>query len=83
MMTALPSKYVPVESSILGVAARLVIEIGPTETVSSLWDRVRGLKEVRTFDRFADALTLLFAAGLISSEKGVLRRVLPPAGATR
>ena len=82
-MTALPSKYVPIESSILGVAARLLTEIGPSETVSSLWDRVRGLTEVRTFDRFADALTLLFATGLISTEKGVLRRVPPPVEVTR
>ncbi|MER8639189.1 hypothetical protein [Mesorhizobium sp. M1365] len=76
-MSSLPSKYVPIEFSILGVAARLVDEIGPTETVSSLWDRVRQFAEVRTFDRYAEALTLLFAGGLISMEKGILRRTSP------
>jgi hypothetical protein len=74
-MSALPSKYVPIEFSLVGVAARLIEEIGPNETVSSLWDRVKGVGEVRTFDRFAEALTLLFAAQIISMDKGVVRRV--------
>jgi hypothetical protein len=74
-MSALPSKYVPVEFSILGIAARLIEEMGPSETISSLWDRVKGSAEIRTFDRFAEALTVLFAARLISMDKGVVRRV--------
>jgi hypothetical protein len=80
-MSALPSKYVPVEFSVLGVSARLIEEMGPSETVSSLWDRVKGLAEVRTFDRFAEALTVLFAARLISIDKGVMRRVSRPEAA--
>lgn len=76
-MSALPSKYVPVEYSTLGVAAFLVESLGANDTVSSLWDRVRHDSRVRSFDRFASALTTLFAGGLILLDKGVLRIAQP------
>lgn len=71
-MSALPSKYVPVEYSSLGLAAYLVGIIRPSETVSSLWERVRSDERIRTFDRFAAALTLLFAGGLLTFDRGLL-----------
>lgn len=71
-MSALPSKYVPVEHSTLGVAAFIIRSLGASDTVSSLWDRVRHDPRVRSFDRFARALTLLFAGRIIRLEKGVL-----------
>lgn len=72
-MSALPSKYVPVEHSTVGVAALLIASLRPNDTVSSLWDRVRHDDRVRTFDRFANALTTLFAGHILLLEKGVLR----------
>lgn len=71
-MSALPNKYVPVEHSIVGLAAFLIASLRHNDTVSSLWDRVRHNEQVRTFDRFATALTTLFAGRLIKLEKGVL-----------
>jgi hypothetical protein len=73
-MSALPNKYVPVEHSLVGLAAYLVAAIGQNDTVSSLWDRVRHDERVRTFDRFASGLTILFAGGLILLDQGILRR---------
>jgi hypothetical protein len=73
-MSALPSKYVPVELSILGVCALLVSQLLSNDTVSSLWDRVRNEPRVRTFDRFATALTVLFAGSILTLDRGVLRR---------
>jgi hypothetical protein len=70
---ALPSKYVPVEHSTVGVAAFLISSLGVNDTVSSLWDRVRHDERVRSFDRFAGALTMLFAGHVLMLDKGVLR----------
>ncbi|TXM73465.1 hypothetical protein FV218_11380 [Methylobacterium sp. WL69] len=81
-MSALPSKYVPVEHSAVGVAAFLVASLGANDTVSSLWDRVRHDIRVRTFDRFAGALTMLFAGRIIFVDKGVLK-LGQPSGADR
>lgn len=77
-MSALPSKYVPVEHSTVGVAALLVASMRFNDTVSSLWDRVRHDERVRTFDRFASALTILFAGHVIRIDKGVLHRDQAP-----
>lgn len=76
-MTALPTKYVPVEHSMLGVAALLIEMLRPTDTVPALWDRAKVNQRIRSFDRFADGLTLLFAGGIIVLDRGVLRRVMP------
>lgn len=72
-MSALPNKYLPVSYSLLGVASFLAENLRPNDTVSTLWDRVRRDERVRTFDRYAEALTLLYAGGLIVMDNGVLR----------
>lgn len=72
-MQTLPSKYVPVEHSVVGVTAFLIASLGANDTVSSLWDRVRHDERIRSFDRFANALTLLFAGHVLLLDKGVLR----------
>jgi hypothetical protein len=71
-MTLLPTKYVPIDSSVLGVSSLLLNCMGSNDTISTLWDRVRSMPQVRTFDRYADALTLLFAARIIDMQHGTL-----------
>jgi hypothetical protein len=36
-MSVLPTKYVPIDSSILGVASILLGDLGSNDTVSTLW----------------------------------------------
>lgn len=81
-MSALPNKYIPVTFSLFGVCAFVAENMKPNDTVSSLWDRVRFDQRVRTFDRYAEALTLLFAGGLLTLDKGVLRLTPPMARQT-
>lgn len=71
-MASLPNKYVTVEYSIIGVAALVMEALRPNDTISSLWDRVSVDQRVRTFDRFAEAATLAYTAGLLDIEDGVL-----------
>lgn len=78
-MTALPNKYVTIDYSTLGITAILIEELAPNDTVSSLWDRVSRDARVRTFERFADALTLGFAGSLLVLEDGVLKTTRPEA----
>jgi hypothetical protein len=73
-MSALPNKYVSIEYSVFGIAAQLISELRPNDPVSSLWDRVRGDNYIRTFDRFAEALTLLYAGGVLIIDNGLLYR---------
>lgn len=76
-MSALPNKHVPVEHSLLGVAALLAANLQLNDTVSSLWDRCRDNARVRTFDRFAAALTLLYAGGMVILDRGLLQPTKP------
>jgi hypothetical protein len=71
-MSLLPTKYVPIEYSIIGVASLLLSQMRTNDTISTLWDRVNDEPQVRTFDRYADALTLLFAANLLDLRRGML-----------
>jgi hypothetical protein len=71
-MSLLPTKYVPIEYSIIGIASLLLSRLRTNDTISTLWDRVSDEPQVRTFDRYADALTLLFAANLLDLRRGVL-----------
>jgi hypothetical protein len=72
-MSALPNKYVPISHSLLGICALLADSLKPNDTVSTLWDRVRSDERIFTYDRYAEALTLLFAGGLLSLQGGILR----------
>jgi hypothetical protein len=74
-MSALPNKYVPVSYSLLGISSYLTEALRPNDTVSTLWDRVRSDERVRTFDRYADALALLFAGSILELDRGILRLV--------
>jgi hypothetical protein len=76
-VSALPTKHVPIEQSLIGVAALLVTKLRPSDTVSSLWDRCRTDPCVRTFDRFAAALTILYAGRMVVVERGLLQRTRP------
>jgi hypothetical protein len=71
-MSVLPTKYIPLGFSTIGVASLLLSHVRVNDTVSTLWDRVSSEPQVRTFDRYADALTLLFAANLVDLRRGVL-----------
>lgn len=74
-MSILPNKYVSIEYSSVGLAALIIELLQPNDTVSTLWDRVSGDERIRTFDRFADALTLLYAANVIDLIHGSVRRL--------
>ena len=78
-MTIAPTKYMPLEYSLLGLAAAVLEAIGGSESISALWDKVRADEKVRTFDRFAEALTILFTVGVIRLEGGLIVRTTRPA----
>ena len=73
-MSVFPNKYTPLSYSLIGTASQIFESITTNDTVSTLWDRVREDERVRTFDRFADALALLFAGSMITLDRGILRR---------
>lgn len=78
MAAILPTKFVPEDFSLMGVAARILLALSNTASVSSLWHQVKVDPFVRTFDQFADALALLYALRLVDIRDGRLYRTQPP-----
>ncbi len=70
----LPTKHIPTEYSLIGIGACILRAMPRSSTVSVLWDRVKRLPEVGTFERYVLALTFLYAIGAIRYEDGVLWR---------
>jgi hypothetical protein len=69
----LPDKYVSVERSLLGQAATILrARTKDHQTVSELWVGLSRENPAWTFGRFALALSLLFAFGLVTLDDGVL-----------
>lgn len=69
----LPSKYVSMETSLLGQASTLLQCRRDEQTVSDLWTQVRALQPNLTFARFTAALTMLYALGSVDWSDGLLR----------
>ena len=70
----LPTKHIPAGESLLGIGAILLVRLAKPHSVSALWDAVRDVPEVGTFQRFVLAADLLFLLGAIELERGTLRR---------
>lgn len=70
-----PTKYIDISRSLIGVGATLLRHIDEMQTVSSLWYRVKILPEIKTFDRFNLALDFLFLIGAIEFKDGYIQRV--------
>jgi len=76
-MALLPTKFVPEDMTKLAAAAATLegVQRRRWTTVSELWSDVRFDPSVRSFDRFADALALLYAIQLIEVRGGQLAYV--------
>lgn len=71
----LPTKHIKLSNSLLNVGATLLIYMNEPRTVTSLWNEMRILPEIKTFERFTLGLNLLFIMGVIDFQDGLLRRV--------
>ena len=71
----LPTKHISTQKSLLGAAACALEHLDRPQTVSHLWEQVRQLPAIVTFERFILALDLLYAIKAVELEDGLLRRV--------
>lgn len=70
----LPTKHISVRNSLLGVGAVLLKYLERPQTVTILWEKVRKLPEVGTFERFSLALDFLYAIGAVEYDEDLIRR---------
>ena len=70
----LPTKHINPLDSLLGVGALILERLKTTKTVTQLWDEMRDLPQVVTFERLVLGLDLLYLMGLVELDGGVIRR---------
>ena len=70
----LPDKYIPIEDTLPSISAHIYRKLRFPLPLFPLWDKVRGIKALGTYERFIYALDFLYAIGLIDIESGFIRR---------
>lgn len=70
----LPTKYIPVCDTYLGIGAMILKELSVPRTVGELWRRIRKNDMIGSPDRFFLALDFLYTLKLIAFTKGMLHR---------
>jgi hypothetical protein len=71
----LPTKHINPLDSLLGIGALILERLKTTKTVTQLWDEMRDLPQIATFERLVLGLDLLYAMELIERDGGLIRRV--------
>jgi len=70
----LPTKHLPPERSLLFAAAHVLVALEEPDTVSSVWEHLRGRPGFESFDRYVLSLDLLAIFGLVHLEHGRLTK---------
>ena len=73
-MSLLPNKTIRLKYSQLGVGAQVLRHITGPETVTSLWNKVRDLESVNTYEKFIASLVLLYSLRAININNGILQK---------
>jgi hypothetical protein len=70
----LPTKYVNLEGSLLGLGAVILGSLTYPRTITALWEEIRKVPEPMSFHYFVLALDLLYILGAIELEAGLITR---------
>jgi len=70
----LPTKHISVRDSLLGAGASILAHLDSPQTATALWERVRVLPEIATYQRFVMVLDLLYALQAVEFADGLIAR---------
>ena len=72
----IPTKYIKEEESLIGVGAVVLLHLNEGDSMSLLWENVKYIESVGTYERFILALDLLFLLGVVYTCKNKIFRVV-------
>lgn len=70
----LPTKHLSVDESLLGSGAAILKELSRPQTVSRLWDKVRGNPIIGNFGRFSLTIDFLYSIDALEFKDQMLTR---------
>lgn len=68
----LPTKYIPLSGSLLGAGMNLLQHFTEPSTPIAIWDRVKNIPEIGTYNRFVLTLDFLYVIGAIDIVDGLI-----------
>lgn len=71
----LPTKHIPAEQTLLGVGSLLLQYLNQPKNISYLWDEVKKLPPIGTYERFVLGLDMLYILGLIKLNDGKAEKI--------
>ena len=70
----LPDKNITLSNSFIGIGAVLLPELEVTQTISSLWEKMRKTRMIISFEKYILSLDLLYLLNLVEIKEGVLHK---------
>lgn len=70
----LPTKHIDLRKSLLWMGVLVLERLEKPRSISALWEEIRYLPEVGTFERFSLVLDFLYSIGTVEFHDGLLRR---------
>ena len=71
----LPTKYTPESQTLLALGGIVLSRIKRPCTLTMLWEQVRKIPQVGTFERLILTLDMLYMLGAIDISNGLIRKV--------
>ena len=71
----LPTKHLDISRSLIGLGAETLLIIDRPQTVSTLWEKSKYVKGMRTFETFTLTLDFLYLIGAIVFEDNFIKKV--------
>ena len=68
----LPDKTIKTSYSLLGVGAMLLQKTSHSDTISSLWEKVKREETTNSYEKYIKGLIFLYSIGAISLEHGII-----------
>jgi len=68
----MPDKTLTLTNAIVGIGSVILKALGPNDTISSLWSKVKKDNEI-AFDRFTLALDFLYAIKAVNYNNGLIK----------
>ncbi len=68
----LPDKTIKTSFSLIGVGAMLLQKISHSDTVSSLWEKVKREETTNSYEKYIKGLVFLYSIGAIELEHGII-----------
>jgi len=71
----LPTKHIPADQCLMSVGATLLENLHSPKSISKLWEDVKSIACIGTYERFILGMDFLFIVGLVDFNRGKVEKI--------